>query len=246
MRDGDLFGKRMRFRRRRRARSLAALAVVAGSLPLVACEELAEGLSKAVVIQYDHALNFHTYHFDQVFSAGGHEWSSIHAVDDNDNGTSERGFWALFLICSITNDGSNASTFGYDVTKLQAMLNDAVYSYGPLQPYTFRGSNGLPGTPSSTPTISEHFRQETQRGPNVMSIPPNADDALSVAYRVAVFVPAPMDEVGGQEIHELPLDLKYGGGGVLMNGRGHLPATTGFGTAHYYDLPTTCRPPAGS
>src|SRR5687768_1035942 len=76
---------------------------------LFGCASLKEGLSKAVIMDYDQVNNFRNYSFDN-FAINWGGGASETGITGFATQTDTKGFWATFVICNLRNEGSEAES----------------------------------------------------------------------------------------------------------------------------------------
>lgn len=137
---------------------------------MVGCASLKEGLSKAVLMDYDQVNNFRSYEFETSIPWQiGTSQSGIYGSGYNNE---TNGFWATFLICNLRNENSEAQTFTYNVHNFYVEYDGKKHNYKPMKPYTYSSiPNGLAATPSANDTVNKQFRTETQLGPETDTFP---------------------------------------------------------------------------
>lgn len=227
--------------RRTKLSLLIALAIVATS----GCAPLKEGLSKAVLVEYDQVMNFKGYEFKNSFvvntPTGVQDVKKIHANSSEYNGT-----WLTFVICKITNTESKAETFSYDVSKFYVEHDGTKHYGGTLAPYTFTFAGSFSdqvATPAMADGIRLKLREETQLGGDKELILPK--QVFPANFRFTIFVTAKFKGVDASLFPKLRMDTTHP---HVMVPRNQPPQLYGSGnpwnevTASM--LPTTCRPPA--
>jgi hypothetical protein len=223
------------------SRKILTSSLALALLILPGCTELGEGLSKAVVIEFDQSLNFSEYQFEQpiwVPAPSQTYWDKI-VIKDETNNVSKKGVWILYQVCSIQNDAPKAQQFNYDVSKFYVDYGGKKHYYRPLAAYTYAGA-GVPGIPVVTEVLAPQFRMETQTGPDQQGIPANPTNTLSVSWRFVIYVST---DLGDQtDLLTLNLPLNYDGTPIVMDNRNNYTVPN-EGTVHKSDLPTACRPP---
>lgn len=209
-------------------------------LTTTACDALKEGLSKAVLMDYDRTNNFRGYEFQPntfLNWGGGSTEYGIYGYSKDTN-PSTYGFWATFVICDLRNEGSNAGPFTLDLSKFYVEYDGKEHYYKPLDPYTFSSiPNGLPGNTSVTPTVNQYFRNETQVGPNTNTFQKGFYPAVN--YRISIYVTK--SSPGYVDLDE-QLMLRYKGYPNITNPRNQPPAIKEV--VKRSDLATGCRAPA--
>jgi hypothetical protein len=225
------------------ARILIALLFAASFAALSGCAPLQQGLSKAVLMDYDQTTNFRQYEFQQpvhyIQWGGG---SSETGIEGYFSGSPVvKGFWATFIICNVRNEGSAAENFPFKMENFYVTYDGQDHFYKPLAPYTFSSyPNNMSTIPGPiTSQVNQFFRQETNLGPETDTFQKNSY-APSVNYRFAIYV---IKTSPGGVATDTPLSLRYKDYPNIMNNRNQLPQTK-LNPTKKDDLATVCRPPA--
>jgi hypothetical protein len=205
------------------------------------CGSLKEGLSKAVLMDYDQTTNFRQYKLlpiNYIQWGGG---ASETGIDGYYPGSpTVRGFWAVFIICNVRNEGSAAENFPFKMENFYVTYDGQDHYYKPLAAYTFSSyPNNLWPTAGITSQVNEKFRQETNLGPETDTFSKNSY-APSVNYRFAIHVTR--STPGAYDI-DTPMQLRYKNYPNIMNNRNQLPQMKA-NPSEKADLATVCRPPA--
>jgi hypothetical protein len=217
--------------------------VIASSLvTLTGCGALKEGLSKAVLMNYDQVNNFRQFEFATplVWNNGPSE----KGINGYYSGPPEvKGFWVTYLICDLRNEGSQAENFPLDLNKFYVVYQGKEFYHRPLEAGTFSSiPAGLPGHGSVVGPANTKFRLDTQVGPDTNTFQKN-NYYPNVGYRFSIYVTA--SQPGALSI-DAQLPLRYDGYPNVMNSRNQPAVVTppGLNPAKKADLLTVCRPPA--
>jgi hypothetical protein len=224
------------------AKTPAALLLALCFVLLSGCAPLQQGLSKAVLMDYDQTTNFRKYEFQQpvhyIQWGGGASESGIEGYFPGS--PTVKGFWATFIICNVRNEGSAAENFPFKMENFYVTYDGQDHFYKPLAPYTFSShTQNLSPNPAITSQVNQYFRHETNLGPENDTFQANSY-APSVNYRFAIYV---VKTSPGAVPTDMPLSLRYKNYPNIMNNRNQLPQSRLMPTKAG-DLANVCRPPA--
>lgn len=186
-------------------------------------------LLNVVSFQYDHVAN------TQEISFRRPPVNSFNSVSTAPN---RRGFWAVFVLCSLDVQGKAIETFQYDASKF--VIEYEGTTYGPLQPFeVVFGASPILNDASNTPLIAAAIAQEVQVGPSHQPFPRGFYPSLN--YRIAILIPDALSSYRGEQ-----LTLKYIGQPSISLGRGQRPTNINdIGSGPLGEqAPSECRPPA--
>jgi hypothetical protein len=183
----------------------------------------------AVVFYYQHVANAHEIRFANPVPVPRRFFpvDFVTALD-------RRGFWAIFLVCSLDTRPSVLPGFRYDIRNFRVQYGRQ--RFGPLQPYTLRleGSAEL-NTPLDGRILDEAIGAEIHEGPQTQVFGRGLFPNLN--YRFAVYVPRALANYAGEQ-----LSLSYAGQPAIALGNGHppsdIPAVGGSGAG----IAATCLP----
>lgn len=187
------------------------IAVLAFLAALPACASLQTGLSKLVLMDYDHVNSFRSFRFDQPFQWVDGSWSRMAGTG---------GFWAVFVVCNVRNEASQAVTFDYDVDNFYVEYDGEKHFYRSLQPDDYVLIGWPPNAPESAlnGTLNTTFQQATRKGPDNKAYAADSYDPAA-NHRLAIFV----ETEDGQPEVDQPLLLRYQGHPNVTNPRNQPP-----------------------
>jgi hypothetical protein len=225
----------------RALRGFAALCFAFSVLLLSGCAPLQQGLSKAVLMDYDHTTSFRQYKFLQSNPIDWHQGSTETGIDGYFPGSpTVRGFWVTFIVCNVRNEGSAAENFPFNMANFYVTYDGQDHYYKPLAHNTFSSyPNNLSPIGGILSQVNQKFRQETNLGPETDTFSKNSY-APSVNYRFAIHV---IRSSPGTLDIDTPMQLRYKNYPNIMNNRNQLPQMK-LAPTEKADLSVVCRPPA--
>ncbi|ALK95054.1 hypothetical protein AB595_18855 [Massilia sp. WF1] len=197
-------------------------------LLLAGCTSADPGLRDTVILHYQHVANVHRIDFRTPVPLRRDD--AIHFVQPLES----RGFWAVFVLCSVDVTNPAVPAFYYDVDRFRVQFGGR--RFGPLRPYTLRLDDTIDlNTRTDTGAIVDAIAAEIHEGPPSQvfrhGFYPNLD------YRFAIYVSQDLSDYAGEE-----LPLSYVGGHTRVLGNGTPPSDIPVAGANGTGITARCRP----
>lgn len=181
----------------RRAVKNCVLVLLAGTIS--GCAAVTSGLKQAVIIEYDQRHNFGSYMLQNpVPNGNGGFISSVQA----------KGFWALFIVCTLRNESDEAQSFPYDANKFYVDINGQKFFHTKLQSTQWLHPNGI-----ITSFAEDAFDAQTTLPVHTQTFPIGFNAALN--HRFAIFIPTGAADA----VDAARLTLRYDGYPNILTSR---------------------------